>query len=110
MEREAAIASKLARTFAQQLDTLNKMRGKSKSTRQTIKVSKELHQHVHYHHHRGDEVIDGESHAPSGTKPVAERTALPGPDSERRVVPKPSREGAKPLPDARGKEQGRPKG
>ena len=90
MEREAAIASKLALTFAQQLDTLNKMRGKSKSTRQTITVSKELHQHVHYYHHRGEEVIDGESHASSGTDPAAERTAFPSPDTDRRIMSKSS--------------------
>jgi hypothetical protein len=108
--KTAAVAAKLAKTFTDQLAALQSIKGRSRTTRQSIKVTKETHQHIHYHDHRGDEVIVGESHAPSGADPASERTALPSPDSEGRVMPKPSREGAKPVPDARGKEQGGAKG
>lgn len=46
--RIAATAGKLARTFTLQLETLQSMRGRKRTTRQSITVRKELHQHVHY--------------------------------------------------------------
>lgn len=46
--REASVAGKLARTFAMQMDTLMRMRGK-RSTRQTINVRHEKHIHTHQH-------------------------------------------------------------
>lgn len=64
----AATAGKLARTFAMQIEALQSLRGKKRTTRQSITVRKELHQHVHYHredgesdvqpHERRAEVID----------------------------------------------------
>jgi hypothetical protein len=69
--KNAAIASKLARTYAQQLETLTLIRGKGRS-RQTIKVQKELHQHVHYHR---DPAPTGR--AVSGTQPHTARTIAP---------------------------------
>jgi hypothetical protein len=46
--REASVAGKLARTFAMQMDTLMRMRGK-RATRQTINVRHEKHIHTHQH-------------------------------------------------------------
>jgi hypothetical protein len=65
LQQDAAIASKLARTYVMQLEAMAKLQGRQKTSRQSIKVRKELHQHVHYHDHRGDEESDGQPHEPS---------------------------------------------
>ena len=49
----AAVAGKLARTFNDQLRVLQEIQGKKRTTRQSIKVSKETHHHQHVHVHRG---------------------------------------------------------
>jgi hypothetical protein len=82
----AGVAGKLARTYALQLDTLAKLRG-SRSSRQTIKVSKELHQHVHYHDHRGDQESEHQPHATDGAGLPDKIAALPGDDTGGQVVP-----------------------
>jgi len=87
--QDAALAGKLARTFAMQLDTLAKLRGKQKASRQTIRVRKELHQHVHYHDHRGDTENDGQPHEPRATA-IAQRAALPCPQPSGKAVPRAS--------------------
>ena len=81
-----AVAGKLARTFAIQLETLQRLRGRQKTTRQSIKVTKELHQHVHYH--RGVEETDGQPQA-TGAREPQELPALPSPHEARSVVPLP---------------------
>lgn len=86
----ANAASKLARTFTQQLESLQSLRGKRRTTRQSIKVTKELHQHVHYHDHRGEEENEGQAHAKPAARPE-ELPALPGPDEGGEVVPLSSR-------------------
>lgn len=65
--RQAATLSKLARTFAGQVDTMQSLQGKRRKGSQTIKVKKELHQHVHYHHHRGDGEADARPHGRDDT-------------------------------------------
>jgi hypothetical protein len=93
--REAAVAGKLARTFAMQMDTLNRIRGR-RTARQSIKVKKELHQHVHYHDHRGDRGSGAEPQAAipvrQGASVSPERTALPGQDETGCVVSLPRRQ------------------
>ena len=86
--KTAAVAGKLARTFAMQLETLQRLRGKQKTTRQSIRVKKELHQHVHYH--RGDAGTDGQPQATRARKPE-ELPALPSTDESGEVVPLASR-------------------
>lgn len=54
LERSAALASKLARTYTMQLDQLRALRGEKKPTKQTIKVTRESHHHQHIHVHRGE--------------------------------------------------------
>jgi hypothetical protein len=49
--RTASVAGKLARTYAAQMDTLQRGRGKSRSTRQHITVRHEKHIHTHQHQH-----------------------------------------------------------
>ena len=84
----AAVAAKLARTFVTQMQALQAMRGRSKTSRQSIKVTKELHQHVHYH--RGVSETDGQPHATPAGQPE-ELSALPCADEARNVVPLASR-------------------
>jgi len=81
----AAVAARLARAFTDQIRTMQELKGQKRTTRQSIKVSKELHQHVHYH--RGDEENRTQSHATEGTGEPEERAALPGPDEEGKAVP-----------------------
>lgn len=101
IEQDSAIAGKLARTFAMQLDTLAKLRGKQKASRQTIRVRKELHQHVHYHDHRGDREIDGQPHEPAAAA-TAQSAALPSPQPGGEAVLRASRRRKASLPNARG--------
>ena len=88
--RTAAVAAKLARTFAMQIEALRANRTKRTTARQSIKVRKDTHQHIHYH--RGDEGNGSQAHGRAASV-VDERTALPGPDPSGRIVPLPSRKG-----------------
>ncbi len=109
LEKEAALAGKLARTYAIQLEALAKLKGKRRVTRQSIKVSRETHHHQHIHVHRGTGENDGQPHARNTYTPD-QCTALPGPDSSRQVMPIASRAREARVPHARGEEPGRPKG
>ncbi|WP_295635918.1 hypothetical protein [Novosphingobium sp.] len=88
--RTAATAAKLARTFAMQMDSLRANRTKNTTARQSIKVRKETHQHIHYH--RGDDK-NGSQAQGRATRAIDECTALPSPNESGRVVSLPSREG-----------------
>ena len=90
MTQEAALMGKLARTYAMQMDALASMQGKRRTTRQSIKVTKELHQHVHYHHTGGGAGNRGQSHGTPASE-SAERPALPSPQPSGEVVRLPSR-------------------
>ena len=96
--KTAAVAGKLARTFVMQLEALHAIKGKRRTTRQTIKVSKELHQHVHYH--RGEDGNGRQPHGPSA-EIIDGRAALPSPQPGGDAVPLPSRKGKGTMPDAR---------
>jgi hypothetical protein len=94
--KSAAAMGKLARTFTMQMQELRAMRGKTRTTRQNIKVSRETHHHQHIHVHRGDGETEGQSHARNGDgygkpSPTDECPALPGADESGRVVPLPRR-------------------
>lgn len=88
--RTAAAAGKLARTFTLQLETLQSLRGKRKTVKQSITVRKDLHQHVHYH--RGEAGSDGQAHGPLAA-PVDECAALRGPEPGRDAMSLSSDEG-----------------
>lgn len=90
MKRDAALAGKLASRFAGLLETYQGLRGKRRSTRQTITVRKELHQSVHYHDHRGAQEADGQAQEPRAGA-TRERAALPSPEQGGQVVPIASR-------------------
>jgi len=83
----AAVAARLARAFADQIRTMQELKGRKRTTRQSIKVSKETHHHQHIHVHRGDEETPTQSHATEGTGEPEERPALPGPDQKGKAVP-----------------------
>lgn len=87
--RTAAAAGKLARTFTLQMEALRSMRGRKRTTRQSITVRKELHQHVHYH--RGEGESEGQPHE----RPAAivdQCPALPSPQPGGEAVPLPGDE------------------
>ena len=105
---DAALASKLARTFTMQCETMQALKGKSRVARQSIHVTKEEHQHVH--HHGGGADFGSQSHGPaeSGRTIEAGETVWseePGGQS----LPSPSRTGQDALSVPWGK-GGRTKG
>ncbi len=63
---KAALAVKMARTFAQQCDTLNRLKGRV--SRQSIKVKYERHNHQHVHVEGGASEILGQARALAGAK------------------------------------------
>ncbi len=88
-------ASKLARTFAIQSETLAKLQGR-KTSRQKITVSYERHEHVHVH--RGEEEIGGQPHAKEGDALVA---PLLSNDPAGEALPVTGRGRQASVPDAR---------
>lgn len=90
--RTAATAAKLARTFTLQMAELRAGRTKRQTARQTIKVRKELHQHVHYHDDRGGLENERQPHGRAITA-ADKRAALPSPDEGGNVLPLSSRKG-----------------
>jgi hypothetical protein len=96
MERDAAIAGKLARTFTMQLEQMQLLKGQRKTTRQSIRVRKETHHHQHIHVHREGPEIEGQPRERNHTKPakiVDQRETLRSEDTGGRVVPLPRAQG-----------------
>lgn len=96
MEKDAALASKLARTFAMLCETMMLMKGKKVPSRQTIKVIKEVHQYVQYNDNRGGaaEETAAQPRERSEREPariIDQRDALRGEDESGDVVPLPCR-------------------
>lgn len=88
LDRDAALAAKLARTYAAQMEALQSVRGGRKTARQKITVRKETHQHVHYHDHRGEEESGNQSHGrPAEIDDTCK--ALPSQNKGGDVVPLP---------------------
>ncbi|WP_433908770.1 hypothetical protein [Sphingomonas yabuuchiae] len=98
--RTASIAAKLARTYAAQMDTLQQVRGKRRSTRQHITVKHEKHIHTHQHQHLaawGYAAPDPAPSAPNGnhrepaieqrTETVCSSASMSGADAIGQVVP-----------------------
>ncbi len=94
--RTAAVAAKLAKTFTEQIETLEMLKGREKVSRQSISVTKETHQHVHYHDNRGQAKITGQPHEPetSRSPQIADRgKALRSQNESRNALPLPRNEG-----------------
>jgi hypothetical protein len=104
-ERTAAIAGKLARTYAMQMDTLNRMRGKARSTKQKIVVTHEKHIHHHQHVHMEGAAAEfgGQPHEPEERRTARNCSGAPLPRSDASgiVVPMPCKQGKEPMPSAR---------
>lgn len=91
--KTAAVAGKLARTFAMQMEALDRLRKPNRTARQNIKVTKETHQHVHLHHTGGEAgtggqpqgAIVGTSEAMQGPQPGGTVLRLPGGAWEERL-------------------------
>lgn len=94
--RMAATAGKLARTFAMQMDTLRACRSRKQTARQSIKVRKELHQHVHYHDDRGARETRGQPHG-RAARAAYQCAALPSPQPGGEPVPLSCDEGQEPV-------------
>jgi len=104
MERDAALASKLARTFAMQCETMQALKGKSRTANQSIHVHKETHQHVH--HHGGGGENSARPHGPiESGRTIEAGEAVWSESPIRQSLPSPSREGqdAVPVPRSKGR-------
>lgn len=105
--RTCAIAGKLARTYAVQMETMAKLKGKG--TRQRISVKKYAqHEHRHIHLHPRDVENGDRPHEPKRSRnnrtTIVQSTgctALPGPDQDGDTVPAPRAQGTEPMSAAR---------
>jgi hypothetical protein len=88
--KTAAVAGKLARTFVQQIEAMQRLRAPNRTKRQSIRVRKKLHQHVHYHGHGGTGKNASQPHEPPAPE-SGECAALPGPQPRGASVPRTSR-------------------
>jgi hypothetical protein len=108
MEKDAALASKLARTFAMQCETMQALKGKKQTAKQSISVTRESHHHQHIHVHRdgGSEENDAQPQE-ARARTIEGCAALPGPrEVNGKVVPFPGGEGEEGLPQARWRKSG----
>lgn len=107
--RTCAIAGKLARTFAMQLETMAKLRGKG--CRQTITVRKySKHEHKHVHLHQGGAEKGDQPYEPRGRRPECINAApdqfeggapLPRPNTTEQRLPMPGDKGQQTVSAAR---------
>lgn len=111
LEKSASLASKLARTYAMQMETLQKERGRGPAPhRQEIHVTRE--NHIHYHDNRGKGSDE------NGTRPQETRAeAIEGcakvlghSEGNGQALPSSSREGQAGVPQARRGKSGRQEG
>jgi hypothetical protein len=105
--RTCAIAGKLARTYAAQLETMSRLKGRGSRQRITVRKYSQ-HEHKHIHLHQGDGENGNQPHEPTrgSTKIKAalefERgSALPNPDASRDIVSVPRDERQKTLQTTR---------
>lgn len=106
--RTCAIAGKLARTFAVQLETMAKLRGKGSRQRITVRKHSQ-HEHKHIHLHQGGLENGNQPHEPSGGRArdfdaidqSKGRGALPRPNTTEQRVPISRDEGQETVPAAR---------
>lgn len=90
---DAGLTAKLARTFAAQCETMQALQGKARTAKQSIHVTKETSQHVHYHDHRGGgEDWDQPQEPIEGAETIAGRSSLPSDlQGNRKALPRASR-------------------
>jgi hypothetical protein len=88
---DAVLAGKLARTFTMQIEALAKLKGKRRSSKQTIIVKQEKHVHNHQHVHLagGSAGNPNQSHEGEGEQTTIQlegRAALSGPQPAGEVM------------------------
>ena len=100
--RSCAIAGKLARTYALQLETMAKLKGRGSRQRITVrKYSQHEHKHIHLHQEAGEN--GNQPHGPRGAREEEIKASLeppqccslPGDDPTSHGVPIPGDEGQK---------------
>lgn len=108
--RSLAVLNKTVRAFGDGLANLQRLQGKSRTSRQTIRV--ESHKHVHQHVHLSDGGSagnGGQSHTPNGAATIEGSATVPGQGAFGEVVSLAGRSRVPRLPDAR-RAGGRSKG
>lgn len=97
MEKDAALAGKLARTFAQLCETMQALKGNKSRASQSIKVTRESHHHQHIHVHReggapvsedqsdAKPIDGGELHSETAGR-IADLREVPGENEAGKVV------------------------
>jgi hypothetical protein len=76
--RTCAIAGKLARTYALQLETMAKLRGKGSRQRITVRKYSQ-HEHKHIHLHQGGDENGNQPHEPRGPRRTKINSAIESP-------------------------------
>lgn len=107
--RTATAYAKLAKAYAMQTEAMQDMKGRRRTARQSIKVTRESHHHQHIHVHREPEQNDGQSQARRDDTAAAiidQRPFVRRQDAGAVVLPLPMREGPQPVSDARRKSGG----
>ena len=98
--RTCAIAGKLARTYAMQLETMAKLKGSGSRQRITVRKYSQ-HEHKHIHLHQGGSENGNQPHTPTAAKESENCTSLPCPNAPRHALPMSSSEGKSAVPAAR---------
>lgn len=96
--RSAMTVAKLANAFSGQVEAMQSLKGRRRTARQSIKVTKEVSYHAHHHDHRGD---SHEHDLPHGRK---DSNAAQIDDPGQTVRGKDSRGNVVPLPRTKGKD------
>ena len=109
--RSCAIAGKLARTYAMQLETMAKLKGKGSRQRITVRKYSQ-HEHKHIHLHQGGCENGNQPHEPRGTEAgatikSAASSALPCYDEVRHPLPVPGDQRAASVPTTRERSRSR---
>lgn len=106
--RTCTLAGKLARTYAMQLETMAKLKGRGSRQRITVrKYSK--HEHKHIHLHQGGDKNGNQPHEPREARTAeinaaleaSRLTPLPRPHSPQDSMPEPRNEGEEAMPNTR---------
>ena len=107
----ASVASRLARTSAQQMLALAKLQGRSAPQEIVVRYEKHVHNHTHVHHHDerhlhltgGSGDLLGQPCGPTRLPPRydASRSALSGPQKGREPLSEAGDQGEAALPDPR---------
>lgn len=100
---DAGLVAKLSRAFAIQCDTMQALKGKTRTAKQSIHVTKEEHKHVHYHDNRGGGENGNQSDGRGEAQASDISEAVWSEDTGGHALPSASGEGEGPMQVPRGK-------